>query len=142
MKRTASAAWKGGLKDGKGTLSTQSTALSNLPYSFAMRFEDQPGTNPEELIGAAHAGCYSMALSGVLGGAGITAEEIRTTATVTLDKVDGAFTVTAIHLDVSVTAPGADRNAVAAATETAKVSCPISRLLSAATITMAATIAV
>lgn len=131
MKRTASAVWTGGLKDGRGTLTTPSTVLSDTPYSFAQRFEEAPGTNPEELIGAAHAGCYSMALSGVLGGAGITAREIRTTATVTLDKVEDGFGITKVHLAVQVNAPGADRAAVEEATQKAKVGCPVSKVLKA-----------
>lgn len=117
MKRTASAVWQGGLKDGKGAISTQSGVLQDTQYSFGTRFEDGIGTNPEELIGAAHAGCFSMALSGQLGAAGLTAEKIETTATVTLDKVDGGFAVTHVHLDVNVKIPGADQAAFDTATK-------------------------
>lgn len=131
MKRNASAVWKGGLKDGKGTLSTHSGVLSNTPYAFANRFENEPGTNPEELIGAAHAGCFSMALSGKLGEANIKAEQIDTTATVTLEKTDAGFTITAIHLAVNVKAPGADASAFRDAAEKAKAGCPVSRVLNA-----------
>ena len=101
MKRKGSAVWQGGLKDGKGVVSTDSGVLSNTQYSFNTRFEDGKGTNPEELIAAAHAGCFSMALSAQLGGAGITPEQISTTATVSLDKTEGGFAITAIHLDVA-----------------------------------------
>jgi lipoyl-dependent peroxiredoxin len=135
MKRTASALWKGGLKDGKGTISSASGVLSNTPYSFSTRFEDAIGTNPEELIGAAHAGCFSMALSGQLGAAGMTAESIKTTATVTLEKTDAGFTITAIHLDVVAKIPGADAAAFQVAAGNAKSGCPVSRVLNA-TITM------
>src|SRR5436189_5329925 len=100
MQRNASAQWSGGLKDGKGTLSSASGVLKNTPYSFRTRFESQPGTNPEELIAAAHAGCFTMALSAQLGNAGLTAESIDRSATVTLDKLDAGFTVAAIHLPV------------------------------------------
>ena len=131
MKRKASAVWKGGLKDGKGTMATDSGVLSNAQYSFGTRFEDGIGTNPEELIGAAHAGCFSMALSGQLGNAGIVAESIRTTATVTLEKTDAGFTVTAVHLDVKAKIPGANRQAFELAAKNAKEGCPISRLLKA-----------
>jgi lipoyl-dependent peroxiredoxin len=131
MQRKASAVWKGGLKDGKGTLRTTSGVLADTPYAFAMRFEEAPGTNPEELIGAAHAGCFSMALSGQLGNAGMTADSINTTATVTLEKTDAGFTVTAIHLDVLAKIPGADKAAFETAANNAKNGCPISRLLNA-----------
>lgn len=129
MKRNASAVWKGGLKDGKGEVSTGSGALKSLPYSFTTRFEDAPGTNPEELIGAAHAGCFSMALSGQLGGMGMTAESIATSATVTMEKLEAGWTVTAIHLDVTAKIPGADAGAFQKAAQNAKAGCPISRLL-------------
>jgi osmotically inducible protein OsmC len=135
MKRKASARWQGGLKDGKGTVSTDSGVLSNTQYSFSTRFEDGKGTNPEELIAAAHAGCFTMALSGQLGGAGVVAESIETTATLTMDKLDAGWTVTAIHLDVTASIPGADRAAFEQAANNAKAGCPISRLLNA-TITM------
>jgi lipoyl-dependent peroxiredoxin len=131
MKRSASAVWKGGIKDGKGTVSTESKALSEAQYSFGTRFENGVGTNPEELIGAAHAGCFSMALSGQLGKEGITAEEIRTTAAVTLEKSEEGFTIRAVHLDVRVKAPGADPEAFNAAARKAKEGCPVSRVLKA-----------
>ena len=131
MKRKASAAWSGGLKDGKGTVSTDSGALSNLPYSFSTRFEDRPGTNPEELIAAAHAGCFTMALSGQLGNRGMTAESIQTTATLTMEKLEAGWTVTSIHLDVAATIPGSDQAKFEEAANAAKAGCPISRLLNA-----------
>jgi osmotically inducible protein OsmC len=129
MKRSASAVWKGGLKDGRGTVSTGSGVLSSVPYNFNMRFENEQGTNPEELIAAAHAACFSMALSLFLGNAGMTADSIDTRATVTLEKVGDAFTVTASHLDTTVKIPNADRAAFEKAAEGAKAGCPISRLL-------------
>jgi osmotically inducible protein OsmC len=131
MKRKASAVWQGGLKDGKGTISTDSGVLSDTQYSFSTRFEDGTGTNPEELIGAAHAGCFSMALSGQLGNAGLVAESIRTTATVTMEKTDAGFTVTEVHLDVTAKIPGASQEAFETAANNAKTGCPISRLLNA-----------
>ena len=131
MKRKASAEWQGGLKDGKGTISTDSGVLSNTQYSFSTRFEDGIGTNPEELIAAAHAGCFSMALSGQLGNAGMVAESIRTTAAVKLEKTDAGFTVTEVHLTVTARIPGADRAAFETAANNAKAGCPISRLLNA-----------
>ena len=140
MQRTGSAVWKGGLKDGKGTVSTQSGVLKETQYSFSTRFENGVGTNPEELIAAAHAGCFSMALSGQLGGANMTAESINTTATVTLEKTDAGFTVTKVHLDVTAKIPGADKAAFETAANNAKAGCPISRLLKAE-ITMAAKLA-
>ena len=129
MKRKASAEWKGGLKDGKGTISTDSGVLAGTQYSFGTRFEEGKGTNPEELIAAAHAGCFSMALSGQLGNAGMTAERISTNATVTLEKTDAGFTVTSVHLGVSAKIPGADKQAFETAANNAKADCPISRLL-------------
>ena len=129
MKRSASAVWKGGLKDGRGTVSASSGVLSNVPYNFSMRFENEKGTNPEELIAAAHAACFSMALSLFLGNAGMTAESINTTATVTLEQVNNAFTVTASHLDTTVRIPNADKAKFQEAAEGAKAGCPISRLL-------------
>jgi len=131
MIRKGSAEWRGGLKDGKGTVSTESGTLSGVPYSFAMRFESAKGTNPEELIAAAHAGCFSMALSAQLGAAGLTAESIRTSAGVTLEKVDGGFAVTAVHLEVAARIPGADRAAFEKAAQEAKSGCPVSKLLNA-----------
>jgi osmotically inducible protein OsmC len=135
MKRTASAHWAGGLKDGKGSVSTQSGVLKNTQYSFSTRFEDGIGTNPEELIAAAHAGCFSMALSAQLGTVGLTPESIDTTAALTLDKTDAGFTITAVHLDVTVKIPGADRQKFDDAAQAAKKGCPVSRALNA-TITM------
>lgn len=131
MDRKASAAWQGGLKDGKGSLTTESKVLSATPYSFSTRFEGTPGTNPEELLAAAHAGCFSMALSMMLGEAGIVPAQIDTNATVTLEKLDTGFTITRVHLDVSVRAPGADRAKFDASTAKAKVGCPLSRVLKA-----------
>jgi lipoyl-dependent peroxiredoxin len=131
MKRNASAVWKGGLKNGKGTISTESNVLSDTQYSFSTRFEQGIGTNPEELIAAAHAGCFSMALSAQLGEAGLEAEEIRTTATVTLEKKDGGFAITVVHLEVAARIPGADRQAFEKAANTAKAGCPVSKVLNA-----------
>jgi osmotically inducible protein OsmC len=137
MKRHGSAVWRGGLKDGKGTVSTDSGVLSNTQYSFSTRFEDGKGTNPEELIAAAHAGCFSMALSAELGNAGMTAESIATTATVNLEKTDAGFTITAVHLDLTAKIPGADKAKFEEAANNAKAGCPVSRVLNA-TITMSA----
>ncbi len=131
MIRKGSAEWRGSLKEGKGTVSTESGVLSNAAYSFGTRFENGKGTNPEELIAAAHAGCFSMALSAELGGAGITPESIRTTAHVTLEKVEGGFAVTASHLEVTARIPGGDRAAFEKAASGAKAGCPISKLLNA-----------
>ena len=135
MKKTASAHWQGGIKDGKGTISTESGVLKDSPYGFNTRFEDKPGTNPEELIGAAHAGCFSMALSKELGDAGMTAESIDTKAQVTLDKVEGGFEISAVHLTLRAKIPGAERTAFEKAVEAAKTGCPVSKLLKA-TITL------
>ena len=131
MKRKASAVWQGGLKDGKGSISTDSGVLAGTQYSFSTRFEDGKGTNPEELIAAAHAGCFSMALSGQLGTAGLTADSINTVAAVTLEKTDAGFTITKVHLDVSAKIPGASDEAFQTAAANAKAGCPISRLLKA-----------
>jgi len=131
MRRKAFAAWQGGLKDGKGTLTTESKVLSNTPYSFATRFESSPGTNPEELLGAAHAGCFTMALAHNLGVAGIKPEKIDTGATVTLEKQENGFTIARVHLDVTVKAAGADRAKFNEAAEKAKVNCPMSKVLRA-----------
>ena len=131
MVRKASAVWNGSLKEGKGTISTDSKVLSNSQYSFSTRFENGIGTNPEELIAAAHAGCFSMALSGQLGNAGMTAESIETTASVTMEKTDAGMTVTKIHLDTTAKIPGADPAAFEKAAQNAKAGCPISRLLKA-----------
>jgi len=131
MKRNASAKWQGGLKDGKGAISTDSGVLDNAQYSFTTRFEEGKGTNPEELIAAAHAGCFSMALSGQLGNAGLTADNINTTASVTLEKTDAGFTITKIHLEVAARVPGATQESFETATNNAKAGCPVSRLLKA-----------
>ena len=131
MKREASARWNGGFKDGSGVMSTGSGAVKDLKYSAGTRFENNPGTNPEELIAAAHAGCFSMAFSVQLGNAGITAEGIDTGASLDFQKLEAGWTVTAIHLAVSVVAPGADAAAIKQAAENAKKGCPISRLLKA-----------
>ena len=131
MKRTASAVWTGGLKDGKGTISTQSGVLKESPYGFSTRFEDRPGTNPEELIAAAHAGCFSMALSAQLGEKGMTAESINTSAAVTLEKVGDGFSITAVHLDLVARIPGADKAAFETAANNAKAGCPVSKVLNA-----------
>ncbi|QIE44069.1 OsmC family protein [Pseudohalocynthiibacter aestuariivivens] len=131
MKRRASATWQGDLKTGKGTISTQSGAMKDNPYGFNTRFEDAPGTNPEELVGAAHAGCYAMAMTLGLADKGVTADQIDAKAQVTLDEVDGGFAVTKVHLDVTARIPGisaADFQEVAEAT---KKNCPISKLLNA-----------
>lgn len=131
MKRKASAVWQGNLKEGKGTISTESGVLKETQYSFSTRFENGAGTNPEELIAAAHAGCFSMALSAELGKAGLTPQSVRTSATVTLDKTDGGFSVTESHLDVTAKIPGADQAKFDTAANAAKAGCPISRLLKA-----------
>jgi len=139
MERKGSAVWKGGLKDGKGTVSTASGILSNTSYSFATRFEGTPGTNPEELIGAAHAACFSMALSGQLGAAQLTADSIETTSTIKLEKLDSGFTITSAHLDVRARVPNADQAAFTKAAEAAEKGCPVSKVLNAK-ITMTATL--
>jgi lipoyl-dependent peroxiredoxin len=131
MKRKGSAIWTGGLKDGKGTVSSASGVLSNAQYSFGTRFEEGAGTNPEELIAAAHAGCFSMALSAQLGQAGLAPERIDTTATVSLEKGDAGFSITAVHLDVKAKVPGADPQAFDKAANNAKAGCPVSRVLNA-----------
>jgi lipoyl-dependent peroxiredoxin len=131
MQRTATARWSGGLKDGKGAVSTQSGVLNQTQYSFATRFENGVGTNPEELIAAAHAGCFSMALSGQLGSAGMTADSIDTKATLTLEKTDAGFTITSVHLEVRVKIPGADKAKFEEAAQNAKKGCPVSRVLNA-----------
>ena len=131
MKKTASAVWQGGLKDGKGTLSTESGALKDNPYGFNTRFEGAPGTNPEELIGAAHAGCFSMALSMMLGEAGLTAERIETRAEVTLDKQSDGFAITAVPLVLRARVPGADTQTFEQIANKAKAGCPVSKVLNA-----------
>ncbi|WP_233237515.1 OsmC family protein [Bordetella sp. LUAb4] len=140
MKKKASAVWKGDLKTGKGQISTESGALKDAPYGFKTRFENAPGTNPEELLGAAHAGCFSMALSNILGESGLTADSIQTEAVVTLDQADGGFAITAVHLTVVAKIPGADAAAFEAAANKAKAGCPVSKVLNA-TITMDAKLA-
>ncbi len=139
IKKSASAHWQGGIKDGKGTISTESGALKANPYGFNTRFEGQPGTNPEELIGAAHAGCFSMALSKQLGEAGMTAESIDTQAEVTLDKDGDGFTISAVHLTLKARIPGAERSKFEEAVQAAKTGCPVSKLLKAE-ITLQATL--
>lgn len=131
MQRKASAVWEGGIRHGKGSISTASGTLASAPYSFGTRFENASGTNPEELLGAAHAGCFSMALALQLGEAGITHERIDTEATVTLEKLATGFTITKVHLDVIIAAPGADRARVDEAAQKAKVGCPLSKVLKA-----------
>lgn len=128
MKRKASAEWQKGLKDGKGTISTESGVLENTQYSFSTRFEEGKGTNPEELIAAAHSGCFSMALSAQLGELGLTPERIQTTATVTLEKLESGFTVTEVVLDVAARVPGASQEQFDKAANNAKTGCPISKL--------------
>jgi len=131
MQRKASAVWKGGLKDGKGTVSSASGVLSNTPYSFTTRFENTPGTNPEELIAAAHAACFSMALSAQLAGANLTPESIGTAATLTMEKLDAGWAITAVHLDVVAKVPGASAEAFSTAAQNAKAGCPVSKVLNA-----------
>jgi lipoyl-dependent peroxiredoxin len=138
MERRATAVWNGGLKDGRGTISGESGAFRDLAYDFRKRFENDPGTNPEELIAAAHAACFSMALSAELGKAGLAPESIRTTAAVKLEMPGGVPTVTAIHLDLVAKVPGVEPAAFEAIANGAKENCPISRLLKAAQITLSA----
>lgn len=139
MIKKASAVWKGGIKEGGGTISTETGVLNNAAYGFKSRFEDGPGTNPEELIGAAHAGCFSMALSLMLGEAGLTPEKIETRAAVTLEKVGDGFAITASHLTVVAKVPGADAAKFDQIANQAKAGCPVSKLLNAK-ITMDATL--
>lgn len=131
MQRKASAIWQGGLKDGKGSVSSASGVLSHTPYSFTTRFENTPGTNPEELIAAAHAACFSMALSAQLGAANLTPTSIETAATLTMEKLDAGWTITAVHLDVVGRVPKADQAAFQKAAENAKSGCPVSKVLKA-----------
>src|SRR6266480_4485622 len=131
MKRTASAVWKGDLKQGQGTLSTQGGVLNKTPYSFAARFEQGAGTNPEELIAAAHAGCFTMQLSAFLGQAGFTPEELSTNATLTFEQVDGTWTITTIRLDLTGRVPGIDAAKFEEIANDAKAKCPVSRALKA-----------
>jgi osmotically inducible protein OsmC len=137
MQRKASAEWKGNLKEGSGSVSSSSGVFSKTPFSFGTRFGDQPGTNPEELIAAAHAGCFSMALSAQLGTAGLTPDSIKTNATLTLEKLDSGWTITAIHLDVAGKVPKADAATFQKLAEAAKAGCPVSKVLNAK-ITMSA----
>jgi len=139
MQRTASAVWNGSLMDGKGTISTASGILSDTPYSFRTRFEGAPGTNPEELIAAAHAGCFTMALSAQLGTINVTPDSLRTTATVTLEKLDAGWTISKVHLDVTARIPGITAAAFQSAAESAEKNCPVSRLFKAE-ITMTASL--
>ena len=131
MQRKASAIWKGSLKEGKGSISAASGVLQNTPYSFSTRFENIPGTNPEELIAAAHAGCFSMALSAQLAGMNLTPWSIETTATLSLEKLDSGWSITAIHLDVVGRVPNADQVNFQKAAENAKTGCPVSKVLKA-----------
>lgn len=131
MKKTASAVWQGGLKDGKGRISTESGALKESPYGFNTRFEGSPGTNPEELIGAAHAGCFSMALSMMLGEAGLTPERIDTTAEVSLEREPDGFAITAVHLNLKAKVPGASEAQFLQIADKAKAGCPVSKVLKA-----------
>lgn len=131
MQRKASAVWKGGLKDGKGTISAPSGVLKDTQYSFSTRFESGQGTNPEELIAAAHAGCFSMALSAQLGGANLTAESISTTVTLSLDKLEAGWAITASHIDVVGKVPGADAATFQKYAEAAEKGCPVSKVLNA-----------
>src|SRR6202165_5695082 len=131
MERKASAVWKGGLKDGKGSISAPGGVLKDTQYSFTSRFENAPGTNPEELIAAAHAACFSMALSAQLGGANLTPESIATSATLTLEKLDSGWTITAVHLDVVAKVPGASAETFNTTAQNAKAGCPVSKVLNA-----------
>ncbi|HMN70124.1 MAG TPA: OsmC family protein [Bdellovibrionales bacterium] len=131
IKKSGSAQWGGGLKDGRGFISTESGALKEYPYGFATRFEGKPGSNPEELIGAAHAACFTMALSKILGEAGLTAEKMRTTADVTLEKSGDSFDITTIHLTLDAQVPGADQKQFQELADKAKAGCPVSKLFKA-----------
>src|SRR5690606_30239307 len=131
VSRTGSARWNGSIKEGKGEVSTESGILDAVPYSFNKRFGDEAGTNPEELIGAAHAACFSMALSLILGQADLTADEIATSSKVTIEQKDGGFTITKVHLDVTAKVPGADAAKFMEAANAAKKGCPVSKLMNA-----------
>lgn len=131
INRQGSAVWEGGIRDGKGAISTESGALKSYPYGFASRFEGKPGTNPEELIGAAHAGCFTMALSLILGEAKLVAEHMETSAKVTLEQVEGGYAITAVHLTLVAKIPGTDQAAFEKLAATAKAGCPVSKLLKA-----------
>jgi osmotically inducible protein OsmC len=139
INRHGSAEWSGGIKDGKGAISTESGALKAYPYGFASRFDGLPGTNPEELIGAAHAGCFTMALSLILGEAKLTAERMETSAKVTLEKLDGGYAITAVHLTLQAKIPGADQATFERLAGMAKAGCPVSKLFKAE-ITLEATL--
>jgi osmotically inducible protein OsmC len=128
IKRKGSAAWQGGIKDGKGSLTTESGALSAYPYGFSSRFEGQKGSNPEELLGAAHAGCFTMALSLILGEAKLTATQMDTTAEVALEQVEGGFAITSVHLTLTGKVPGADQAKFEELANVAKANCPVSKL--------------
>lgn len=136
MDRTGSAVWKGGIKDGSGVVSTESGVLKETQYSYSSRFESGTGTNPEELLGAAHAGCFSMALSGALNHAGLSPEKIETSAKVTVVPDGGGFTITKVHLDVSVKVPGTSDEDFQGIAKQAKEGCPVSKLFQGAEITM------
>lgn len=131
INRTGSAAWQGGIKDGKGSISTESGALKAYPYGFASRFEGMPGTNPEELIGAAHAGCFTMAFSLILGQSNLVAEHMETSAKVTLEQVEGGYAITAVHLTLKAKIPGADQATFERLSAMAKAGCPVSKVLKA-----------
>lgn len=131
IQRIGSAAWTGGIKDGKGSISTESGALKAYPYGFASRFEGQPGSNPEELIGAAHAACFTMALSLILGEAKLTAEQMNTSARVTLEQVEGGYSISAVHLTLTAKVPGATQAAFESLASKAKAGCPVSKVLKA-----------
>jgi len=139
MKRSAQAHWSGDLKTGTGTVSTATSTLSNTPYSFHSRFEDGKGTNPEELLAAAHAGCFTMAVSSQLAKAGLKADSLDTTCTITLEQKDGSFTITESHLELKATIPGATQQAFDEATQAAKAGCPVSKLYNT-NITLTATL--
>jgi osmotically inducible protein OsmC len=131
IQRTGSADWQGGIRDGKGSISTESGAMNHYPYGFASRFEGKPGTNPEELIGAAHAGCFTMALSLMLTQAKLTAEKMDTSARVTLEQIDGGYAITAVHLTLRAKIPGIDQAGFEKLAAEAKAGCPVSKLLKA-----------
>lgn len=131
INRTGSAAWQGGIKDGKGSISTESGALKAYPYGFASRFEGMPGTNPEELVGAAHAGCFTMAFSLILGQSNLVAEHMETSAKVTLEQVEGGYAITAVHLTLKAKIPGADQATFERLSAMAKAGCPVSKVLKA-----------
>ena len=131
INRSASAAWSGGLKDGKGAISTESGALAAYPYGFAARFEGKKGTNPEELLGAAHAGCFTMALSLILGEAGLIATQMDTSARVTLEQIEGGFAISAVHLTLRAKIPGTDQAKFTELANKAKAGCPVSKVLKA-----------